>query len=91
MSVLTGRVIFGELFWVKQVWEVFCYFFSFLRERRDGIRHSGIWSELGCSLAWVAEVNHGAAGVTGNLLALGRALRSKRSGPEEGGTFIHSV
>ena len=65
VSVLTGRVIFGELFGVKQVWEVFCMvfciFYSFSRERararRDGIRHSGIWSELGCPLAWVAEVN----------------------------------
>ena len=24
VSVLTGRVFFGALFWVKQVWEVFC-------------------------------------------------------------------
>ena len=23
VSILTGRVIFGGLFWVKQVWEVF--------------------------------------------------------------------
>ena len=57
VSILTRRVIFGELLWVKQVWEVFCFFFSFSRERRAGIRHSGIWSELGCPLVWVAEVN----------------------------------
>ena len=77
MSILTGRVIFGELFWVKQVWEVLIFLFSFSRERRAGIRHSGIWSELGRPLVWVAEVNRWAAGVIGNLLALERALRMR--------------
>ena len=69
------EIVLGETSLVSFL--IFLFFFTRATRRRAGIRHSGIWSELGRPLVWVAEVNRWAAGVIGNLLALERALRMR--------------